>query len=777
MDPLLYGHNTDTRIVAVQQKDDSTMRVYFRTGGTVRAEDAPLYPFFHLADERYLAGFPRKHWLKRLEGDGYYRFVCAFESWPVMWEAVRFVLERHNRDAVTKVESYADLDAIFLYSDPATQYLMQTGRTLFKGMALEELSRLQLDIETYTAPPYHFSNAQRPSDRIILIALSDSSGWKHLLDGRSRSEEEMLRDLVAIIRERDPDVIEGHNILNFDLPYILKRCELHNIPFTIGRDGTPPRTFDARTAMAERSYEYTMVDIAGRHVVDTLMLVQAYDISKRNMESYGLKYAARYFGLAAPDRVYIPGDKISWHWDHNVQPLIEYAMDDVDETRMLSDHLSGSSFYLTQMLPLNYGQVARTGSAAKIEALMVREYLHQKHSLPRPTQGTQTSGGYTDIFLTGILGPIVHADVESLYPSIILLHRIAPSSDRLGVFQQLLAVLKEQRVTAKRAMKAARTAAVRSRLDAMQSSFKILINSFYGYLGYGRALFNDFAAADLVTSTGQQLLREMIDHIQSRNGTVIEVDTDGLFFVPPPSNRGEEEEQGFVDWLSRQMPDGITLALDERYAKMLSYKKKNYALLGYDAQLTIKGSSLMSRSIERFGREYIRGCIECLFKEDFDGLHGLYVKTRQRILDHELTAKDFGRTETLRDSIAEYTRDVESGKRNRAAAYEVAIASGRPSRPGARITYYITGNDPTPRGFDNCKSIEEWDPNFPDENVLYYVRRLDEFSAKFEQFFTPRDFRAIFSADDLFPFDSAGITMVVARVEPSTSEGAPVAEE
>ncbi len=238
----------------------------------------------------------------------------------------------------------------------------------------------------------------------------------------------------------------------------------------------------------------------------------------------------------------------------------------------------------------------------------------------------------------------------------------------------------------------------RSRLDAMQSSFKILINSFYGYLGYARALFNDYAQADEVTQTGQQILRSMMGHIRGEGGQVIEVDTDGIFFVPPRQVAGEEGESAFVAALSDTMPAGITVAFDGRYRKMLSYKKKNYALLGYDNHVKIKGSSLVSRSMEAFGRAYIRSCIDCLLKEDIAGLHELYVQYRQRILDHKLEVREFVRVETLKDPLAHYDEEVRSGKRNRSAAYEVARNTGRPAKPGDRIAFYITGNDPNARG-------------------------------------------------------------------------------
>jgi len=129
---------------------------------------------------------------------------------------------------------------------------MQTGRTLFKGMSLDDVHRLQLDIEVFTTGT--FPHAQRPEDRIILIALSDNRGWQRLLDGRQSSEQAMLAALVQQLRERDPDVIEGHNIYAFDLAYLMARCERYGIAFAIGRDGSVPRIFSSSMRFAERRW-------------------------------------------------------------------------------------------------------------------------------------------------------------------------------------------------------------------------------------------------------------------------------------------------------------------------------------------------------------------------------------------------------------------------------------------------------------------------------------------------------------------------------------------
>lgn len=777
LNPLLYGANAEERIVAIQPHGDDAMRIYLRARSGVVSRDTAFYPFFFLSDPSYLKNFPGKHWIRELAGDNFFKYLCVFPNWPVMWDAVRMVIAAFNERTGSKIGQYIELPVLYLRPEPVTQFLLQSGMTQFKGMEFEHLHRMQLDIETYTKSGQALSNANRPEDRIIIITLSDNRGWEKILDIRGRTEREILLEAVDIITGLDPDVIEGHNIYNFDLPYILRRCEMFGIDFAIGRDGSTPRSYESRMAFAERAVDYVAYEIAGRHIIDTWLLVQAFDVSKRSLESYGLKYAARYFGFARPDRTYIEGKKISWHWDNDPESLLRYASDDVFETRMLSEYLSPSQFYMARIVPMSYGAIARSGSSSKIETLIMREYIRQKHSIPKPQVGMQTSGGYTGVYYTGLMGPIIHSDVESLYPSIMVTDGIAPKSDRLNVFHSVLQMLTKMRLDTKRTMRSAKNPSDKSRLDAMQASYKILINSFYGYLGYARAIFNDYSEADRVTQTGQRILRGLIATTLERGGIVVEVDTDGIYFVPPAGMTTEEKETAFVAGLSDTLPAGINLGIDGRYKQILSYKKKNYALEDYQGNIRIKGSSLISRSMERFGRRYIEGCIRALLARDIPGLHALYTDQYHRIVDHRLSIEDIAKTESLKIERMGYLAKINADERNRSASYEAAIRAGMEWRVGERVSYYITGSDPNGRGFENCRLADQWDPNFPDENAGYYLRRLDEFSSKFEPFFTPQAFRSIFSMEDLFGFDPSGITIQTQPVKRADEEGSEENEE
>lgn len=758
-DHLLYGHDATERIVAVHPVKDRSrgkgrVHVYLRSkdGLSVKLQEESFFPFFFLSDVTLLKGFARSRYhFQELKGKLHFQYLVAMNNWMDYWEAIRFV----DKAASVTGESLAT----YTIASASQQYLMQSGRTCFKGMLLDDLHRLQLDIECISERD--FPNADRPADRIILIAFSDSRGWRTVLGGPDWSEERLLQEMVTTIQRLDPDIIEGHNIFRFDFPYIMRRCRMHGVVFAIGRDRSEPRTFATSTRFAERSLDFTALDIAGRHVIDTFFQVMAYDVVKRDLPGYGLKEVSRYFGFAPVDRTYVKGSEITRVWKDDPDLLIRYAQDDVIETERLARHLSESTFYLTQMLPMEYGQVARVGPASKIESLFVREYVRKRHSLPRPEWGAQTHGGYTDIFFTGVTGPIVYADVESLYPSIMLNYDVRPDRDALGLFPQLLKRLTDLRLEAKSRMHQTHSNELRSSLDSRQNSYKIIINSFYGFLGFSQALFNDYSEADRVALTGQNILISIMKLVEARGGKVIEVDTDGVLFVPPRSIRGEAAERLFLDGLNEEMPDGIRIGFDGRYERMLSYKKKNYALQDYDGHVIMKGSSLVSRSIEPFGTRFVRKSIRLLLDNDISGLHNTYLKLREHIEEHKWEhVMEFARTETLKDSLQKYKRDVAAGKRTRSAPYELALSregtSERPIRKGDRVSYYISGKGSGPV-FESARLAEEWNPEFPDENSASYLRRLDELASKFELFFEPTHFRAIFSPEDLFGFDASSM--------------------
>lgn len=132
--------------------------------------------------------------LQELQGAGAFKFAVSFD----------------HVTAFSKAKTTYKRE-LFALTDLAHQYLLASGRTLFKGMAFEDLRRMQVDIETHTGLDGAMSEAAR--DPLLAIALSDSSGWEEILvvdDPADEAQEKAaLEKFVALVRARDPDVLEG----------------------------------------------------------------------------------------------------------------------------------------------------------------------------------------------------------------------------------------------------------------------------------------------------------------------------------------------------------------------------------------------------------------------------------------------------------------------------------------------------------------------------------------------------------------------------------------
>jgi DNA polymerase I len=725
----LFGWGELEGIVALELEGDEAIRIYRKQGGKVESELQEFRPFLWIENPDLLQDFNERFELTPLSGSLRYQTLAIFSSWKEVSSARKFL---------NRVTGFSPSDRLAPYSflnDPIHQHLLISGQTCFKGMKLSDLNRMQLDIETYCASGFEFCSAQREEDRIIAIALSDTSGWETVLWGKDLSEAEMLKRLSRVIRERDPDIIEGHNIFKFDLNYIQERAKRHGLTLNWGRDGSEATVYDSRLLIAERTIDYPKWQIHGRHIVDTWILSQFYDITGRELESLGLKEMAKHFGIASEDRSYVEGSQISQTYDENPGLLYRYALDDVRETRGISELLIPSYFIQAQMFPYNFQDVVVRGNATKINALFLREYLRRRHSIPSPPMESKDfAGGYTDIFYEGIVKNVIHCDVTSLYPSIMLSKQIKPAQDELDVFLPLLTDLRNFRVEAKRLSQRDSTNEEKIYYQALQSAFKILINSFYGYLGTSFSNFSDYQAAGEVTETGQKILRQMIAWLRERGCQIVELDTDGIYFVPSAGSESLVESESLIQSMAAILPEGIEVELDGHFQAMFSYKMKNYALLSDDGKLTVKGSGLRSRGLERFQRQFLRDLIMLLLKGEHEKIIPLYESILSKIENHQLDVAEFCKTETLSETLASYQQKIREKKRNPTALYELALKSERDYQPGDQLSYYVTGTKKNIRAYANSKLSSQWDPAHPDENVAYYKDKLEGLFDKFRPF-------------------------------------------
>ncbi|MBM3494367.1 MAG: DNA polymerase, partial [Armatimonadetes bacterium] len=416
-------------------------------------------------------------------------------------------------------------------------------------------------------------------------------------------------------------------------------------------------------------------------------------------------------GIAEEGRVELPRDRMEETFAADPELVRRYALQDVVETGRLAEHVLATEFYQSQMVPDSYGSCAVSGAGEKINSIFVRAYMHEGRAIPRPLPTAQYEGGYTELRRCGVLHRIVKADVESLYPSIMLADGIRPRSDTLGVFLPALKELTTRRLEAKARAKKAEGAEA-NYWDGLQSSFKVLINSFYGYLGAGGFNFNDPDAAARVTARGREIVKQIADDIEATGGLVIEIDTDGVYFVPPDDVQGETDERAYIERIGSALPEGIRLAFDGRYRSMVSVKTKNYVLCGYDGKRTFKGASLRSRADEPYGREFLAQAVDLLMEGRQTEIRGLYFDAARALREHRVPIEQLAR----RERVTEKTFSSTAKQRSAQVAEGMAV--------GDYVHIYERSNG-------RLGLIGDYTPG--DENVVYYVDKLYKFACRLRE--------------------------------------------
>lgn len=611
-----------------------------------------------------------------------------------------------------------------------SQFLLQTRQRLFSNLPFSRLRRCQMDIETGSETG-SFSNASRAGDRILAIGLQFGSSNRTLVlaEMSNAAERAMLEELNRILAEEDPDTIEGHNLFKFDLEYLRIRCRRLKVPCRWGRFGQEAGWRNARLKVAERWIDFPRCDIPGRTVVDSFLLVHLYDIGTRELTSFGLKDVAVAFGITSPDaaaagtRTYIQGNLIQDAYLHQRERFLNYLSDDLRETRGIVDRLLPTYFEQTKTFPILFQDAMLRGTTTKIDLLFLEEYFHARESCPVPPEVRPFEGGLTRSFQEGVFQHVLHFDVASLYPSLLLGIGRNPRTDTLGVFIPLLKQLRTYRLQCKQLARTAPTAEERSEAQARQASFKILINSFYGYLGFSGARFGDGELAAEVTRRGRELLQELIGEFQKHDCVILEADTDGIYLS---SERYFGEPETLLAAMEPILPAGIELEFDGRYEAMFCYKAKNYALRDGDA-VTFRGSALRSRGIEPYLKGLTDQMIHFLLGLTVEPPAESIERLRQLISQRLLPVEQLAKTENLSMGVEAYEKFIAGGGKPRRASAEAALMMASRPKAGDRVSYYITMKR---RGetsdWQRARPVSLFDPERYPYDPEHYLEKLDD---------------------------------------------------
>jgi DNA polymerase elongation subunit (family B) len=764
-DEELFGWDPTPGIVSVWADQSGQAIVWRRDGAQVSATRARFRPWLYATSIGDLGHL----------GSGLVRAASSLEAFtssaefcyaelPHAEHSCRFLITacdgRHLsrellRGAERRLErplrSLYELDSDYYRLGPVEQYLIASGRVYFRGMVYADLQRMQIDFETTSLDPHR--------GRIFLAAMRDSRGFEALLEAPEPADEaRLIADLCALVAERDPDVIENHNLFGFDLPFLEERAEALGVRLALGRAPgpqglmrlaePPPDDLDA-----PRQHRYTL---AGRELIDTLDAVRRHDFVTRDLPSHRLKDVARHFGFAAPDRVYLAGSEVLDTYRRAPDLVRRYAMDDVAEVDALSRRLLVAAFALAGMAPRRYERLANAGPAMGIlEPMLIRAYARAGAAIPCPRAPSQAyephSGGALHLFAAGLAQRVVKADVASLYPSLMIHYAIGSSSDRLGVLLRLVARLTELRLGHKRAQREAPHGSdLADYHNALQAAMKLIVNSAYGYLGAGSmALFADRAGADEITRRGRELLDTVVGELRSRGVALIEADTDGVYFAVP-EGWDEERERALVRDVAALLPSTIRLEYEGRYQAMFSHEVKNYALLTYGGDLIVRGAALRSSRSEPFGEQFLRRALRCLLEGDLAGVRQAYDQTVAQLVGRTLRAADVATRVRLSKSPAEY---LGRERRQRESGYEALLSAGRTTwARGERVRFYRNSAGESVWLPDEQPAEPGARDDAPDDrrdyDVAYYLELLtSSYAARLRKAFAAEDFDQLFRPD------------------------------
>lgn len=486
--PLIYGKDQTKFVVNLEVEDQGVKLFILGEDGNVSEKVVP---------NRYwiLSDTPHDSSWIRLKGNLHYKYGRQFE---VLDDMKEYRKKLWNSD-------------IYQIYDNKESCMVNKGITYYKGLKPKDIPILSFDLETTGLDPAAsnaqvllISNTYRNKDKIIkkLFAYDDYT-----------SEAEMIDEWCAWVREVNPSILVGHNIIGYDLHYLQHRARVNGTDLFLGRDSSPMFTSQKESSFrvdGSRDLSYFKKKIYGRDIIDTMFLAYRYDIVAKKYDSYGLKPIIKAENLEKEGRQFYDASKIRFNFKdpEEWEKIKAYCVDDSDDALMLFDLMIPAQFYWTQSVPKTLQSVHETATGSQINSIMIRSYLQERHSIPKADKQTESFEGAISIGVPGIYRNCIRWDVSSLYPSIILTYNIYDKEkDPECNFLKMMSFFTKERLKNK---KLAKDTGNQYYKDLEQSQ-KVAINSGYGFMGAPGLNFNSLKNAELITKKGREILIKAIN--------------------------------------------------------------------------------------------------------------------------------------------------------------------------------------------------------------------------------------------------------------------------
>jgi DNA polymerase-2 len=602
--------------------------------------------------------------------------------------------------------------------DSRGQYLVMSQPAMRSASYRPPLKVVSFDIETALQGVQLYSiglHAVAPdgTEERRVFMLGEGATQDYVVSCQTQAE--VLQAFLVWLRDYDPDVLIGWNVVNFDAWYLQRVADQLGIELALGRE---QRSVHWREL--DDDGERRTAQLPGRVLLDGIELLRAafYRFESFSLENVSRQLLGEGKLLHGSER----GREITELFQTDKTSLAAYNLKDCELVSDIFAHTSLLDFALARsaMTGLNIDRLG--GSVASFDNLYLPRLHRRGYVAPNArTDQAGSPGGFVLDSQPGIYDHVLVLDFKSLYPSIIRTFCIDPLGLALGVsgeldetetvpgfleshfardghiLPELIATLWQDRDQAKAAGD-----------TPLSQAIKIIMNSFYGVLGTPGCRFFDARLASSITLRGHDILQRTRDHIEQAGHRVIYGDTDSVFVWIQRATTDEEartagrELQDMLNsWWTQQVREQfgldsvLELEFETHFKRFLmptvrgsdKGSKKRYAgvVAGRDGdQLVFKGLENVRTDWTRLAREFQEELYRRIFMDEpFED----YVKSMTaEVLAGERDAELVYR-KRLRRRLDDYERNVpphvQAARRCRERGLPV------PSR-GSWVEYVIT---------------------------------------------------------------------------------------
>lgn len=476
---LIFGKDNNKGIVACEIVDNYVVCL-------TNEEEQVHFPLVYWV----LTNKPTKRSVK-LEGRQHYQHLNLLKN-------------KEERNEFIKQARKKRIDCYTIYNEIEAN-MIYYGFTYYKDIKISDVSVVSFDIEANS-----LVKNKNSKTFVITNTFRDRQGnvsKKQFRVDNYTNQGEMIDSWCNWVREVDPDILTGHNLNGYDLPY-LDHCSDEGL--SLGRDDSL-LTFRDRASKyrvdGSQTWDYHKVHCYGRNVIDGMFLAVKYDIGK-NYTSWGLKAIADYEGWVTEDRQFYDASQIGKNWDDPVEreKIVKYCEDDSDDSLRVFDLMAPSFFYMCQSIPKPFQLVSESASGSWLNSILVRAYLQQGMAIPKANEDEYVGGGMS-WGNPGYYTNVSKWDAKSFYPSTVIAFELYDrKKDPEGYYLEMVKYFTNRRFDQKRMHKETGD----QYYDDLQASSKVFINSAYGLMGTKGLNFNNYSIAQDITRRCRKGLQKCI---------------------------------------------------------------------------------------------------------------------------------------------------------------------------------------------------------------------------------------------------------------------------